>query len=624
MNASSSPVIDFQEVGNDLIMNNLSIIPVIGKSPAGKWKEFQSRLPSIDELVYDEGIALVCGNVSGGVECIDVDVKNDPSGTLMARLREALWECASIPFDDLVLQGTPSKGCHIIFKSSESEGNQVLAKTTDQKVLIETRGNGGYCVIAPSPGYELVHGDFKNIPIITPDQRESLFTICRSLNEYFEEVQPNVQKEWTVTSTGSLTSWEDFNKKGDVPELLQENGWSYLYTNGENAHYCRPGKVGETSATWSEARRLLHVFTTSTSFEGGKAYSPTAIFAYLKCEKDFSIATKMLGKEGFGKQMIIAPSSSICYHDKSRSPIVSFFRPTNVTLTTPPKKLFGSLWAEGEMAYLFAEDGAGKSILAVQIAQSIATGMPIKGFDLEIDPQPVLLIDTELSDYQFNARYPHGVPGNVNRRTFEENQQVALYKAELELVVEQIENEARAINAKVIMLDNLSALTSMVDLTKTEYSIRLMGLFNEVKRRGFSLLIIDHTKKPFKEGNFKPISKHDLQGSKMKSNLADSAFSIGMSCQGEKIRYVKALKIRSFDFDYGAKSVATIELLKNPLRFEYLGRAAEYEHVDDRSCQMLRMVDEGKTQQEIGTRFGIKQQAVSKQLAKLADEGFPF
>ena len=46
------------------------------------------------------------------------------------------------------------------------------------------------------------------------------------------------------------------------------------------------------------------------------------------------------------------------------------------TRKTPKAELFGPLWREGELAVLFGESGAGKSILDVQIAESIARGRP--------------------------------------------------------------------------------------------------------------------------------------------------------------------------------------------------------------------------------------------------------
>lgn len=44
------------------------------------------------------------------------------------------------------------------------------------------------------------------------------------------------------------------------------------------------------------------------------------------------------------------------------------------------KHLFGDLWFENEASVLFADTNAGKSILAVQIADSISRGVDISPF----------------------------------------------------------------------------------------------------------------------------------------------------------------------------------------------------------------------------------------------------
>src|SRR6476620_2270203 len=48
-----------------------------------------------------------------------------------------------------------------------------------------------------------------------------------------------------------------------------------------------------------------------------------------------------------------------------------------------PKMLFGEFWFEGELCILFADTNLGKSILAVQIGNSISKGEQIRGFRLE-------------------------------------------------------------------------------------------------------------------------------------------------------------------------------------------------------------------------------------------------
>jgi hypothetical protein len=289
------------------------------------------------------------------------------------------------------------------------------------------------------------------------------------------------------------------------------------------------------------------------------------------------------------------------------------FRLTQSTSMERPKKIFGSCWAQNENAFLFAEDGAGKSILSTQIAIAVSTATSIDGFPNELPAQPVTIFDVELSDYQFNSRYPEKLPENFKRLTFSEDQQAILAKADVDYVISQVEAAANEFNSKIIILDNLSALMSMADLTKTTDSIQLMGQLNDLKKKGFSVLIIDHCRKPMhSHSDYKTISKHDLQGSKMKTNLVDSVFSIGKSCLGDNYRYIKALKIRSYQMEYTSKEVATMELKTGPLRLEYVGRNFEWDHVNDKTAQAKKMTQEGKTQKEIATDLGITQQAVSK------------
>ena len=61
-----------------------------------------------------------------------------------------------------------------------------------------------------------------------------------------------------------------------------------------------------------------------------------------------------------------------------------------------PKMLFGEFWFESELCILFADTNLGKSILAVQIGNSISKGERIRGFKLEAPQQPILYFDFEL------------------------------------------------------------------------------------------------------------------------------------------------------------------------------------------------------------------------------------
>jgi hypothetical protein len=67
--------------------------------------------------------------------------------------------------------------------------------------------------------------------------------------------------------------------------------------------------------------------------------------------------------------------------------------------------LFGELWTTGEVCVMFGEAGVGKSLLGVQIADSITNGKPIAPFDLSASPQKVLYVDLEKTAEQFKRRY---------------------------------------------------------------------------------------------------------------------------------------------------------------------------------------------------------------------------
>ena len=84
---------------------------------------------------------------------------------------------------------------------------------------------------------------------------------------------------------------------------------------------------------------------------------------------------------------------------------------------TKPAALFGEFWREGELALLFGAAGAGKSLLAVQIAESLARGRGADHEDGTRKPQAVLYVDLVLSDGQFALRYSRETRGG-GRRVF--------------------------------------------------------------------------------------------------------------------------------------------------------------------------------------------------------------
>ena len=305
-------------------LSGLSVIPV-GEdkrprtSPDAQpyvWKEHQHVLippmPSIFGKAW--GIGIVCGAVSGNLECIDVDSKYDLTGKLMENFVALIRDNSPGTYEKLVVEGSPSGGWHLVYRAPvDIAGNKKLASrpTTDEeraanpkdkrRVLIETRGEGGYFACAPTPGYKLRRGDFENVPIITAEEREIILACARSFNEVYDQA-PEKKPVTTQTHGSGLSPFEDYNQNGDPHELLEAEGWTLKrQIAGKKFYYLRPGGEQNWSAEWDSDKRLFYVWTSSTEFVPEKAYNLAQVASILKFHGDYSEAAKWMLKMGFGE-----------------------------------------------------------------------------------------------------------------------------------------------------------------------------------------------------------------------------------------------------------------------------------------------------------------------------------
>ncbi len=262
-----------------------------------------------------------------------------------------------------------------------------------------------------------------------------------------------------------------------------------------------------------------------------------------------------------------------------------------------PKMLFDCLWFEGEICILFSDTNLGKSILAVQIADSISTGKAIPGFRLEAKKQKVIYFDFELSDKQFEARYSEDYQNHYH---FDK----LFFRAEVNPdadLPEEFTNfesylnhslESVLINhdAKVLIVDNITYLSAETERAKD--ALPLMKHLKNLKQKyGLSVLVLAHTPK---RDLSKPITRNDLQGSKMLINFCDSSFAIGESNQDKEIRYIKQIKVRNTDlfFDKENVSVCKIEKTKNFLRFSFENYGCEEDYLKHFSVNDTKQLEQ--------------------------------
>ncbi|MEO6633178.1 MAG: AAA family ATPase [Mucilaginibacter sp.] len=290
-----------------------------------------------------------------------------------------------------------------------------------------------------------------------------------------------------------------------------------------------------------------------------------------------------------------------------------------------PKMLFGKFWYEGEICILFADSNLGKSILAVQIGNCINTGKAMQPFPVEAAAQPVLYLDFELSDKQFEARYSDNYANHYpfkldfSRSELNPEGSVPPGFADFdEYLIAELERAIIQKKTKVVIVDNLTYLRNETEQAKD--ALPLMKQLKALKNKyDLSLLVLAHTPK---RDLSQQITLNDLQGSKMLMNFCDSAFTIGQSSAEKDLRYLKQIKQRNTSQVYGYTNVCLCRITKpsNFLQYEFTGYGNELDHLkkpNDRMNQeeidqAMQLRNEGLTLREIGKKMNITHQKADR------------
>ena len=285
-----------------------------------QWKKYQNEIASDEDLKSmfshhkAQGIAVVCGKVSGNLEVIDVDCKYGINfNDFATEIRKAI----PFTYGKLMIVQTKSQGYHIYYRCDKIEGNQKLANrpataeelkdnpNVREFVLIETRGEGGYVIAPPSEGYKNIQ--LNMVQKISEQERDIILSIARSFNQVIVEAKMPSMSEG---NSFGKKPWEDYNERVDIVQLLNRNGWDTVEKKGDRIFFKRPGATTHTSANFHIDKRIFYVFTTSSQFEN-KGYTPFAVFALLECNGDFREATRRAVEEGYGERKKIVDKKLI-------------------------------------------------------------------------------------------------------------------------------------------------------------------------------------------------------------------------------------------------------------------------------------------------------------------------
>lgn len=481
------------------------------KAPEGTWKQYTEERPSRAQITrwYEtgrQGLGIVCGKVSGGLECLEFE-----GSAIGAGLNNDYWRLCEASGLAGVLgrivvgytEETPSGGRHLLYRCEEIEGNQKLARrlatleerTTDPnpvRVLIETRGEGGFVIVAPSNGsvhptgrpYKLLKGGFDQIATITPEERRGLLRVARALDK-MPKLQAHVQEE--STRPGDMFN-RDPKSQDRILHLLLEHEWTEIYRNGDAIYLRRPDKDRGISATLGYvAPGWLYVFSTSTEFEAEKGYSPFQIYAILECGGDFAAAARNLRGEGHGSTAESPPQTqeqgASTWQEESLERALKGDGPPPATILHRSDGI--GLFYPGRVNSLVGEPESGKSWLALLACVEVMG-----------DGEHVVYIDVEdTSDRLVQRLRLFGVPDDVMRNQLHYFRPSESFMSDGATILKTL---IAVDNPVLVVIDAVSEAMALegLDLSSNKETTQWLNMVPKLLANlGPSVVLIDHVVK---------------------------------------------------------------------------------------------------------------------------------
>jgi hypothetical protein len=287
------------------------------------WAPYQ-KTPATEEHIRQwyrngrTGNGLMCGY--GDLECFEFDNRDTYDAFLEAADEAGLRDLVGrirTGYEEF----TPGGGVHWLYRCEKRRGNTKLAERPDtsvkngRKVLIETRGEGGFIVTAPSNGkthpsggsYKLVCGGLGEMTVLWPEERDELWELARAFDEMVKEPEPDPGDPFTMRKGAEHSGYPKQGKRpGDhfaelMPweGILEPHGWVKAFTRGETTYWRRPGKDQGVSATTGKTKGFK-VFTTSTPLKTDGTHTKLGVHAALNYANNFTEAVKDLVAKGFG------------------------------------------------------------------------------------------------------------------------------------------------------------------------------------------------------------------------------------------------------------------------------------------------------------------------------------
>lgn len=290
------------------------------------------------------GIGVVTGAVSGNIELIEFEGLAVKEGVLDEVTELAndsglgdLWQTVTTGWADR----SPSGGVHykVVVKGRPAAGNTKLARrlarpdeytpeerqrvaekpgTKIVRVLIETRGEGGFVVIAPSHGpthpsgepYTRLSGGPTTMAVVDPDQLDAIYTLCQAFDAMpMSEPAKTAPRPAQPRPDGSLRPGDDFEARAAWEDVLH-GVFRPVSTRGSETYWGWADGVGGVKATTGrDEHDRLFVFATGSDFTPEVPYSKFGAYALLEHNGDHKAAARHLALQGYGSRHLASVSA---------------------------------------------------------------------------------------------------------------------------------------------------------------------------------------------------------------------------------------------------------------------------------------------------------------------------